>query len=114
MADTSLSIKANLYAKNCILNCYLLHMGFPWKHYVPERAFDTTPAGSTVTVADVFSHLLYLIDQATNHRDKTFSAVLPRLVDDILKLFTPEVLTWPDTKRNGRRSFLIKLVKSLI
>ena len=73
-----------------------LHMGYPWKHFVPTRAFETAPV--SVTVADVFSHFLYLTKQATNHRDKTFSAVLPRLVDDILKLFTPEVLTWPDTK----------------
>ena len=58
MADFSLSIKANLYTKNFIVNCYLLHMGFPWKHYVPERAFDTTPAGASVTVADVKKILL--------------------------------------------------------
>ena len=87
-------------------------MVYPWKHFVPVRAFDT--AIVSVTVADVFSHLLYLIEQTTNHRDKVFLAVLPRLVDDIVRLLTPEVLTWPDNERNKRRSFLMGLVKSCI
>ena len=91
------------------------HMVFSWKHFVPEKAFDTTSASATsVTVADVFSHLLHLTEEATNHRDKSFTAVLPRLIVDILKLYTPEVLTWPDNDQNRRKSFLDKLVKSLI
>ena len=71
------------------------------------RAFE--PGATDLTYADVFSHLLHLTEQTKNQRDKSISAVSAKVVGDILRFFTPEVLTWTNRQRNDRKSFLTRL-----